>query len=409
MNTNEKERFRQRVQTLENFGHRGSGTDAEDRAANYLIDELRASGINTEKELFHSSNSLATRVLVHVIIAVIGLAFFWVIPLLTACTGLAVLASITAESTTRFKLLSRLVPKARSRNVVGRIRPQKCNPHLHRLILCAHIDTQRTGLMWRDKVARRFITLSYKVRGPLKSPSFLVMSAFTIQTLFGLTLLVWPNVLVTIPTVSVLLLLYGFNGTLLVDWSFGEYTPGACDNATGIAATLALAERWAKEPIDNVELVILLSGCEEIGALGAAAWLDRHKSELKNDSCSFLVFDLLGYGLPRFLKREYSLAALPVCYPREIIRLCKNVAHHIGLNEAGPHSLMTGSDAVAFLNRGIPGATILTFEDGGYVPNYHQMTDTSARLDFETVWSATEFGWEVLKELALHSNGLKEK
>lgn len=402
-NDSTRERFERRVRKLEEFGHRGAGTEFEDRAADYVAAELRASGIEATKETFDGSNSLGARLLVHVAIAAIGIALIWVLPLMTVLIGITVLVSFTGEASTRFRLFSRLLPKARSRNVVGRILPRRCNPHLHRLIVCAHIDTQRTGLMWHDRVVRPFTAFFQKAYGPMKSPSFLLTSAFAAQTLVGIITMLWPGNHLFMPAFGIITIVYGFSGFLLADWSRGQFTPGACDNATGVAAAIDLAERWAGEPIDNVELVVLLCGCEESGALGAAAWLDAHRAELKTGSSSFLVLDTLGYGPPRFLGTEHTLAAVPVRYPRKMLDVCKNAAQRLGLNGAGPYTLPTASDATAFLNRGIPGAAVLTFEDGVYIPNYHQMTDTSERLDFDVAWRATHFGWEVLKELALLS------
>ncbi len=43
----------------------------------------------------------------------------------------------------------------------------------------------------------------------------------------------------------------------------------------------------------------------------------------------------------------------------------------------------TPSDDLAFLARGISGLTIMTFEDGLYVPNLHRIRDQAEQMDFE--------------------------
>jgi hypothetical protein len=42
----------------------------------------------------------------------------------------------------------------------------------------------------------------------------------------------------------------------------------------------------------------------------------------------------------------------------------------------------------------------MTYQHGFYVPNLHQMGDTAARMDFDITVQATDFAWEVLKDLA---------
>ncbi len=394
-------RFERRVRRLEAFGHRGSATDAEHRAADYLIDELDAAGITAQREPFPGQRSLGARILVHVLVAAVGVALLWVFPWITVLLGIGALISFAAEAGTRHTMLTRLLRTSPSGNVVGRITPGTGNGPRRRVIVCAHVDTQRTGLIWSDRVVKRLTPLLQKVPGPLKSPTFPIMLAMLAQAIVGMVAVLSPGNPVCLVAGGVILVLYGLAGLVLAEWSIGNFSPGACDNASGVSAAVSLAEGWGKSKIDDAELVILLSGCEETGALGAAAWLDAHRSEIQALPTSFLNLDTLGYGSPRFLGLEYTMAAIPKRYPDEILQLCQTAAQRMELAQAGPHTLPVGSDATAFLSRGIPGATVTTFEDGGYVPNYHQMTDTSDRMSFDVGWQATRFAAEILEQLAL--------
>jgi hypothetical protein len=269
-----------------------------------------------------------------------------------------------------------------------------------RVVVSAHMDTQRTGLIWRGKFTRQVAHLYQKLPGAMKSPLFPVMAAFALQPLAGVLTWAWPgSTVATVVTVYVFII-YAVSGFLLAEWSVGPFVPGAADNATGVAAALELADRWRQTPADGVDLVLLLSGCEETGPLGAAAWVEAHLDERPRDATSFLVLDTLSCGAPRFVDAEYTLAATRVHYHADMIRLAGDVARRLGLRDAGPHALPTFTDAIPFARRGIGGVSILTFEDGVYMPNYHQLVDTSDRVDFGVAWQAVEFSWEVLKELA---------
>ncbi|MDB5289374.1 MAG: hypothetical protein JWL69_615, partial [Phycisphaerales bacterium] len=59
-------RYEQRVKALEAFGHRGSATPHEHRAAEYLAGELRQLGIDPTVEDFRGARSLPGRMLIHV-------------------------------------------------------------------------------------------------------------------------------------------------------------------------------------------------------------------------------------------------------------------------------------------------------------------------------------------------------
>jgi hypothetical protein len=316
-----KARFERRVKDLEALGHRGSATDNEERAADYLVEEMQEAGIHAGKEPFSSgSSSLGARILVHVAVAVCGLVLLFLWPLLTLLIGVLVLVSFVGEMDTRFRLLGYLLQRQRSHNVVGSVAPSAGQP-LQRIILCAHIDTQRTGLIWRGKLAAPVSRLLQRAPGPVRSPLF---------------------------------------------------------------------------------LVVLLTGCEETGALGAAAWLDAHRADLKQTTNLFFVIDTLGYGAPRFLGGEHSLATTPFRYPPDLVDLCKNVAHRRGLSKAGPYVLPTFSDGMAFMVRGIQGVAVLTFEEDVTMPNYHQMGDTSANMDFNVGWHAVEYCWDLLLAIRRH-------
>src|SRR5262249_17262963 len=61
--------YRQHVRDLAAFGHRGSATDHERRAADHLAHELR--GLDPTREPFRGSRSWGWRLLLHVTVAAV--------------------------------------------------------------------------------------------------------------------------------------------------------------------------------------------------------------------------------------------------------------------------------------------------------------------------------------------------
>jgi len=103
---NRRPKFEERVRRLAGFGHRGSTTDHERAASDYLCDELAASGFRPERESFQGSSSFGGRILIHLVIAICGAVALWWMPVVSICVGLIVLCSLWAEQTTRGVWLS---------------------------------------------------------------------------------------------------------------------------------------------------------------------------------------------------------------------------------------------------------------------------------------------------------------
>src|SRR5689334_10111187 len=98
--------YEQRIRALGGFGHRGSSTDRERAAADYLCGQLSSFGLNPEREAFNGSSSYGGRILIHVLLAAVGSALFWLLPVVSHGIGLVVLLSLWVENTTRGVWLS---------------------------------------------------------------------------------------------------------------------------------------------------------------------------------------------------------------------------------------------------------------------------------------------------------------
>jgi hypothetical protein len=397
-----RELFERRVRALEALGHRGSATSNEREAAEAMARELRELGLEVAVEEFEAdgADALGRRLLVHVATAAAGLAAITVSPALTIGLGATALISLVGETSTRWRGLSRLLGQRRSCNVVARFGPGPSQEQRRRVVVVAHLDTQRTGLMWRGGLVERMSALLRWVPGPLKSPTFPVVASLAIQPALGVAWLIAPAARPLVGLAAALGFVDLVAAGLLADWARGPFVPGAADNATGVAASLELAARWLREPQEGVELVVVLTGCEETGALGAAAWLDAHASELRDTPTAFLNLDTFAFGAPRFVDSEHTLAAETLRYPADLVSMTASVARRLGLADAGPFDLPTFTDAIAFLTRGVPGVSLLAFGDDFSMPYYHQMSDTSDHVDFDVAWRCVELAWEVLREMA---------
>ena len=397
--------FERRVRELEAFGHRGSSTEIEHRAAEYLAGELREAGIPPIEDEFRGARSMAVRLLVHVIVAAAGAALLWRFPVATIVLAVLALVSLIAEQGTPSVWLSWPVCRARSINVWGRVAASS-QPR-RRVLLCAHYDTQPSGWIWA--ISRLMTRMAYRSPLLLKPPMLALVLLMAAQVVLGAMALVPGAGAIAAALDGLLLLAYTVLSVLLVQWAMGRPVPGAADNASGVAAVLGIAEDWrANPPADDVQLIVLLSGCEECGMLGAAAWADAHREELRAIPTMFLNIDGIGFGPPRVLGAEVPAAGLPVRADPDMLVLCRQVAREMGLDDVGPHALPGPTDGLAFLVRSIRGATIVGFKEGGVLPNYHTFHDTSQNMDWASARVGLEFARRVCRGICvgagLHSN-----
>lgn len=179
----------------------------------------------------------------------------------------------------------------------------------------------------------------------------------------------------------------------------GRTCPGAADNASGAAAVLSLAEDWLRRPEAGVELVLLFTGCEETGALGAAAWADRHRGEIAAVPTSFLNLDGLGFGPPHLLGCEIPLAGLPVRYPPRLVARCMEAAAEGGHELPKPLTVAGFTDGLALRARGLSGVTLVGCQPDGRLPHWHRPTDDAARMDFDAAWDGVESACLVMRRL----------
>jgi hypothetical protein len=353
-------------------------------------------GLEATAEEFYGSRSWGARLLLHVAVAALGACLLWRAPLATVLLGLIALLSLELEGTTRFLLLSRPFMRSLSRNVVARI-PSASPPRL-RILLCGHYDSQKGGWIWT--VRKPFAALAGRLPPALQPPFWPLRIALYAQVLAGIgAFRGGAHPIVTVVGVLVLAS-HAVHGILLGNWATGRDLPGAADNASGTAAALTLGEAWTRNPVDGVEALLLLTGCEETGLLGASAWLDRHAAELRDVPTFFLNLDSFGFGPPRFLGWEVPALGRPLPNPKWVVRMAARVAAERGLEDAGPHAVPGPTDGLAFLARGIPGVTVASFLEGKVFPHYHEPGDTVENMDMDAAWAAVEFADALMQRLA---------
>jgi hypothetical protein len=158
--------------------------------------------------------------------------------------------------------------------------------------------------------------------------------------------------------------------------------PGASDNATGVAAVLALVERFAAEPLEGAEVLAVLTGCEESGMGGMAAWMRAEGTALDPATTLVLGLDTLGAGEPIVLRAEGPL--WPERYRVADLDWADRGARRAGQSPPRRFRIGGWTDPILAVHAGLPTISLLSVR-GSMFTNYHVPTDTPERVDWKCV------------------------
>jgi hypothetical protein len=383
---------------------RPSASPGEHTAARWVQGRLWAIGLTPQIERFQFNPDYWTVWGAHgfLALAAAGLAFGGrraarVASLMSLLTAV----SFWGELTTRLSLLRRLAPARASYNVLARCSDNK---ELPVLIVSAHHDAPHSGLVFHPRVPRSLPSgLRWLTEPPtaLKAPfsGMLMIALGAVAHAFDIRR----------PFVRRVTALGGLINAvfLALMWNTARtpVSPGANDNASGVAALLALAQRFFSDPPANLNIWFLSTGSEEGMLGGMQAFVKQHGHELEGRQAWVLNLEVLGSGRPVFLEGEGCLGWRP--YEGELLALARELSQAPPFASVEPLErppFMT--DAFITTRAGIPSLTIASLDHDTRVSHYHWRTDLPEHIDLASVEAAYAFCEELVRRLA---HGLPEQ
>ena len=272
-------------------------TPSEAKALNIAAEAFGDIGIQTRHDFKYNKN-LYLNLAVHFGLAIFatGLASWGTIPaIIAAFIHLLVAVSYWGDTGKKFLLIRRLFPFRPSQNLLVTLPAD--GPVRKRLVFLAHIDAAYTGILFHPKMLK---VATAEV--PIKALSFTRRSMYVVTLTTFLAAFVdlgiaftgfWPLFillgLLTIPA----FVTFVMNVDVVVR---NTVVPGVADNLTGVAASVELAHRFENNKPSDVELVFVITGCEE-SSTGGALFLSRDmQSKWATDNTVVLGIDTLSNG-----------------------------------------------------------------------------------------------------------------
>jgi hypothetical protein len=383
------------IRGLCSFEGRLTGTDAERRAANWLAERLREGGRRVEVEPIYVHPQYGLVHAVHCALGFAGSLVAVALPPLGFALVLFAAMSMYLDLNGRLYLVRSLLFRRASQNVVS---PGPRPDAPMRLVLCAHYDAARTGAVFAPKRARRSARLAQRLPFPIGPFRLLFWSLALLLPLLGARMAgIETNAIALVQVLPTIVLLLG--AFALVDIELSKVVPGANDNASGVATALALAGELDREPPDNLDVWVLLTGAEECLQEGIRAYLRAHRRELDRERTAFVCLDTVGNGHVRFEATAGWVVSFDL--DRRLIELCAAIADADADGRFGAEPLRHGlaGDSIQPRLRGFRSLGITCLDADGYVPHYHLPTDTPESIDPAALDRAHDFTLELIRLL----------
>jgi hypothetical protein len=398
--------FIQHICTEIGPGH--SGTAQEQQRGEYIQQELEQIVDTVVAEEFTCSPATHLEwiklgvVLVAISAVFYSLSVLGIFPLASAILAALSAGVVFAMNLFQFILYREFVdflyPTKKSSNIVGTIKSKSATKSI--LIFSGHHDS-----------ALQFTWLRYLKRGYFLVVATLIGSMVIVAaaSLLQLTLVLANHTLGVLPTVIMVLLWVLTPAVLAFGFFFaekGEYggkVPGAIDNLSAVATTLALARIVKRHPelvADHTEIRIISFGCEEAGCRGSLRYVQAHREELQQHDTACVNFESLCDPTIWIFRTDRNST---VKYPPQFVDEMVAAAQQSGV----PFIVKPfpfgggGTDGLRFAEAGIPSTTLYALrvpED--MVALYHQEFDTYDKINNETLANALKIAVEFLRNRA---------
>jgi hypothetical protein len=381
--------LRDLVETLASI-HRPTASQGERVAAEWLVARLRevgARGARVEEERVHGTFWWPLGLAATVGVAA-GIAALRGRRLAGATIAAVAGAAAADDLPPARRTLRSLLPQRTATNVIAELGPPDAD---RAVVLVAHHDAAHAGLLYHPAIPEIvFGGFPWLIERVDTSPP-LMAPVVGVPLLVGAGALTGSRALIGAGTA-----LAALSAAALADIASRGTVPGANDNATGVAALLAVARSLADQPPRNLR-VMLVSTSEEALCEGMQAFCKRHLAELPRERTFFLALDTLGSPHLLVLRGEGMIRMRE--YPARSLALLDSLAEELGIWLFPNLRLRNATDGIFPLAAGYECAALCSCTDLKQPANYHWPTDVPENVDYGTLADAVRFAEAAVRRL----------
>jgi peptidase M28-like protein len=373
---------------------RGSASEGEQRAAEWLADSLRESGareVRVEEEPTANGTFWWPIGLLAGAGALAGLAarrggrFTRALAALTGAAASALIADELPPGSRRFR---RALPGRSCHHVLGEIGPEDAE---RTIVVMAHHDAAHTAFFFNPK-----ITEAIGEKAPWVFENNDTSPPLMWPTVAGPALVATGAALGSRKLSGLGTLMSAGSAAFMAHIGASDVVPGANDNGTGCVAQIAIARALAERPPENTR-VLFLSTSEEALCEGMGLFMERHAAELPLESTFFLCLDTIGSPNLLALRGEGMLKLRE--YPPESLDLLDSTAEELSIDLFPNLRLRNATDGIFPLAAGYQCVSVASCNEWKNPSNYHWETDTPENVHYETVADAIRLSEAVIRKL----------
>ena len=356
------------VDGLCSFPARGACTDAERRAAVWLHDELRSRVHQAWVETHWVRPRAAAVLSLGCLLAVVGSLLSTAVPLAGLILAAIGAVSLAVEAAGFLGPIRALFPRRATQHVLTAVPDDGVV-----LVITAPYDAPRRGVVLNDRwraLLRRVPPWTLAVCGALAAAA---AAARVADYEPG-----WLGAVQLVPTLALLLAM-----AAAADVALSAVSPGANDDASGVAVAIALFDELERQPPRTLRPAVLFTGAGHAVPRSAARHL--RAESLGAERVMLLELGPCGAGRPAWNARHPQVRAA-----------AERAAQALGVGE-GPRPRRAAAR--------IPSIRIACLDERGISPRAHQEDDTPDNVDGTAMTAALDLALGVVDALDAQLSG----
>ncbi len=365
------------------IGPRPPGSEQEEEAREYLVQELQNAGINQIERIdFPTVNSWGWGLTVPVALAFFASLLSWLGGTFNYISAALSLFSAweywkMLNSNIEKQWLYPLYKKFPGATLLAKLPAQE--KMRQKVVLIGHTDT--------NKNRPSFSPTGLKLLG---SSTLSVLAAIVLNGIAAFFGWFW------LKRITEMLLLVGLTTFVLDDT--GEFVDGANDNASAVAVTLGLGKYFKDNPLKTTEVWLAFTGSEEVGLVGMNALINKYPDELRD--AYFIDFELVGAGRIVYVTEHSGFSVLNGYKPDpESAQLADETAKaHPELKVYG-QPVVINEEISTLRQRGYRGICLVGLDEEDKMINWHRLTDKSYAIEPEALEATARFALSMIERL----------